>query len=242
MNTERTLILLLIAIVVLNLSWTGAVNNRAGSLENRVETVEQEQASIAVFAGANQSRSGATSATSSLYAYNTGKGKATVVPAEIEAIPASGIYLDVSPVAHTATVQRSIARAWSVANASQYPPPYDGIVIQIKPPESWDTVGGGSAALSLASGFAATNPCVELNRSVAMTGGLTRSGTVVEVKRVREKAIAAKERGVTVFAVPQGQAVNVEGIRVVEVATFGEAANYTLERTAECPTETAKLN
>ncbi|MDQ2074691.1 S16 family serine protease [Haloarcula sp. H-GB4] len=242
MNTDRTLILLLVGIVVLNLSWTGAVNNRTGSLESRVETVEQDQESMAVFAGTNQSRSDTTSATASLYAYNTATGKATVVPAEIDAVPASGVYLDVAPVAHTATVQRSIVHAWSVANESQSPPPYRGTVIRINPPESWDTVGGGSAALSLASGFAATNPCIELNGSVAMTGGLTRSGTVIEVQHVREKAVAAKDRGVTVFVVPQGQAVDVDGIRVVEVATFAEATNYTLGRTPVCRSEAAKLN
>lgn len=234
MNTDRALGVLLIALLVVDLSWTAAIDNRAGSLEQRVEGVERDQEVIAAFSGVNESVSDETQVTVSLYAYETGRDEAVVVPARITTIPSDGIYLDVGSVAHTAAVQRSIKRAWVVANNSRYRPAHRGVVVRLDPPSNWETVGGGSAALSIATGFAATDPCVELNESVAMTGGLTDDGTVVDVQNVREKAVAAKRRGVEVFVVPRGQRIEVDGIEVVGVATFERAAAYGLDRREPC--------
>lgn len=235
MNRTRLLVLLLLALVVIDLSWTAAVDSRAGTLEQQVDTIDDDQEALAVFAGATNTTTGHSETTVSLYAYQTGRREAIAVPAHLTTIPANGVYLDVEPVAHTAAVQRSIKRAWRVANQSRYRPTHRGVLVELAPPAHWDTVGGGSAALSLGIGFAATNPCVRYNDSVAMTGGLSVEGTVVEVEYVRAKAKRAAARGKDVFIVPAGQRVSVPGIRVVEATTFADARTHALERASSCP-------
>jgi hypothetical protein len=237
----HVLVVVLIALVVIDLSWTAAVDYRTGSVADRVEGLEADQRSIAAFAGANATIGNATQASVDLYAYHTGSGDAVAVPARVSTIPADGVFLDVQRVAHTTTVQQSVTLAWRVANESEYRPAYRGAVVRLSPPPDWDTVGGGSASLSLAFAFAATDPCVAVNDSVATTGGLSSSGTVVDVEYVREKAVIARERGNDVFLVPSGQRVDVPGIRLVEVSSFEEAARYGLEENEHClgPTQNA---
>lgn len=228
----RVLIVLLIALVVIDLSWTAAVDHRSATIEDRVEGVERDQRTIAAFAGSNGSIENAE--TISLYAYDKGQGEAIAVPARIVSVPTDGIYLNVEGISHTATVQQSMRTAWQIAEKSQHPPVYRGAVVELSPPKSWDTVGGGSAALALALGYSATNECVDLNESVAVTGGLSSDGTVVQVDRVREKATTARKQNLTTFLVPAGQGVKVGGIEVIEVSTFREAAKYGLEEHPSC--------
>ncbi|ELZ95940.1 hypothetical protein C440_06607 [Haloferax mucosum ATCC BAA-1512] len=230
----RALIVLLVALVLIDLSWTAAVDHRSASIERRIEGVEQDQQEIAVFAGASGTTASGTQEHVSLYAYDKGRGEAIAVPARVASVPTDGLYLNVDGVSHTAAVQQSMRTAWETAEASKHPPRYRGAVVDVSPPKSWEIVGGGSAALSLALGFAATNECVELNESVAVTGGLSSDGTVVQVDRVLEKAKNARQRNVTTFLVPAGQGVAVDGIEIVGVSTFREAATYGLNQHPSC--------
>lgn len=234
MKRSQLAVGVLVGLVVLTASWTAAVNHRVTQLESEIESLEASQEVLGVFAGVNRSGVEPTRETVSLYAYSTRTGDGIAIPATIVSIPAGGIYTDVSGVAQTATVQRSMARAWTVANESEYRPAHRGAVLQFQTPSDWDTIGGGSAALSLALGFAATDPCIRMNESIAATGGLTTDGTVVEVQYIREKAQAARERGIELFLVPGNQGVNVTGIRVVEVRTFEQAATVGLESNTAC--------
>jgi ATP-dependent Lon protease len=227
----------LIGFVVITASWTAAVNHRVTELEAEMESLEESQEILGVFAGVNQSGMEPTRESVALYAYSTRSGDGIAIPATIVSIPADGLYTDVGDVAQTAAVQRSIARAWTVTNDSETPPAYRGAVLQFHTPSEWDTVGGGSGALSLALGFAATDPCTRMNESVAATGGLTTDGTVVDVQYVREKAQTARERGIQVFLVPANQGINVTGIHVVEVGTFEQAANRALESSSDCQSD-----
>lgn len=233
-NGTRGLVLVLVALVVIDLSWTAAVDHRASNVEDRVEDVAADQRDLAAFAGASETSPTRQRVTVPLYAYDSAAGEALAVPARVTTIPADGIYLNVGEVAHTATVQASIETAWTVANESASPPAYRGVVVNIAPPQDWDTVGGGSAALAMALGFAETNPCVDRRSDVHVTGGLTSGGTVVEVDHVEEKARAAAARNASVFVVPDGQGVAVSGIEVVEVTSFDEAAAVSLERNDSC--------
>lgn len=235
-NGTRLLVVVLLALVVVDLSWTAAVNHRVAAAERDVDALERDQDVLAAHYGANGSPNGPTAATVSLYAYEKRTGDAVAVPARVATVPADGLYVDVGEVAHTAAVQRAIERAWTVASASDgdVGPQYRGATVTVDAPASWDTVGGGSAAVSLATGFAATSPCASVNRSVAATGGLTADGELVRVERVREKALAARRRGVDVFVVPPGQRVAVEGIDVVEAATFEAVSDLALEVRDSC--------
>ncbi|WP_309484894.1 ATP-dependent protease La [Halorhabdus salina] len=203
-------------------------------LEAQMESLEESQDVLGVFAGINQTGVEPTRESVSLYAYSTRSGNGIAIPATVVSIPVDGFYTDISDVAQTSDVQRSIARAWTVANESDTPPAHRGAVLQLQTPSEWDTVGGGSAALSLALGFAGTNPCTRMNESVAATGGLTTDGTVVDVQYIREKAQTASERGIQVFLVPPNQGITVSGIRVVEVGTFEQAADRALDSNAGC--------
>jgi len=231
-NRTQLLVVLVLAVTVVNVSWTAAVDNRTASVSRDVEQLERGQAAIATSTGVNGSVGQPVNV--SLYAYDTDDGSATAVPTRVVAIPTDSLYVDVRRVSHTAPAQQATQRAWNVANASAVQPPYRGAAISMSPPQSWDTVGGESAALGLALGFAATDPCVSLNRSVAVTGGLDASGTVTEVAYVEEKAIAARENGVARIVVPEGQGVAVNGISVVEVTTFESATEQALDVDADC--------
>ncbi|WP_233263392.1 S16 family serine protease [Halorhabdus sp. CUG00001] len=199
-----------------------------------METLEDSQDVLGVFAGVNRSGIEPTRESVSLYAYSTRSGDGIAIPATVVSIPVDGLYTDISDVAQTSDVQRSMARAWTVASESDTPPAHQGAVLQLQPPSEWETVGGGSAALSLALGFAGTNSCTRINESVAATGGLTTDGTIVDVQYVREKAQTASDRGIQVFLVPPNQGIDVSGISVVEVGTFEQAADRALESSASC--------
>jgi predicted S18 family serine protease len=83
-------------------------------------------------------------------------------------------------------------------------------------------------------GMTATNPCVTRNHSVAVTGGLTADGTVVEVQYVAAKARKAAELGLDAILVPAGQSVDVADITVIETKTFAQARDYGLNRDPTC--------
>lgn len=236
MNRTRTLVVLLVALTIVNISWTAAVDSRTANLASDVDGVERNQSVIAAAVGANGSLDGESSVNVSLYAYDENTDDARAVPTRVVAVPANGLYVDVRDVTHGVATQRATQRAWAVANGSDTPPAYRGGIVRIHPPESWNTVGGGSAALGVSLGFAATNPCVSLNRSVAATGGLDTDGTVRRVGHVEEKAIAAREDGVRTLLVPNGQRVSVPGIEVVGVQTFEAAAQQMLQVEQNCST------
>lgn len=230
----RLLCLLLLALLAIDVSWTAAVNHRVGGVEAEVEQVESDQHTLSVYYGVNHTSGRQTTANVSLYAYEKGADEAVAVPTRVVSLPADGVYTDVDSVAQTAAFQRAVDRSWTVARDSRTPPPHRGVVVQLHPPRSWDTVGGGSAALSLGIAFAATDPCRRLNGSVATTGGLTADGEVITVDYVRAKAVAARRAGADLFLVPPGQTVEISGIEVREVASFGAAADYALTAKQQC--------
>lgn len=231
----RLLLVLFVGLLIVDLGWTAAVNNRTAAVEDRVDRIDRDQGTLATYYGLNESVGGRTDAAVRLYAYEKATGDAVAVDARVVAVPADGLYLNVRELSLTAALQRAAKRAWTAASESAPEPAHRGAVVTIDAPSSWDTVGGGSAAVSLATGFAATNPCASVNRSVAATGGLTEAGRLVRVDAVEAKARAAQRRGADVFVVPSGQGVDVDGITVVEATTFGEAAEHTLDVRASCP-------
>lgn len=234
---RKVLLVLLVALVVVDVSWTAAVDHRASTAEDRLDRVERDQRVLGVYYGMNESLSRHTSANATLYAYERGPGAVRTVSVRVVSVPADGVYVDVSEVAHRLATQRSATRAWTVATSSDPQPAHRGALVSIDAPEEWDAVGGGSAALSLAAAFAATNPCVTANGSAAATGGLDEDGRVRRVEHVEEKARAAADRGVDVFVVPTGQAVEVSGVSVVEAETFRNASGHLLDTDEQCLAE-----
>lgn len=229
LDARAALTLLLVGLVVANVSWTAAVDNRASDVEDRIAELEREQADAAAFAGANATANDPRRVTVPLLAYNDARNAGTAVPATVVVGPSDGVFLEVTSVAHTTSFEVAIQRAWTVAGSSDVPPPHDGATVRMDVPDDWEAIGGGSAGLSFAVAFAATNPCAERTESVVMTGGLAEDGSVQTVDDVDDKAVAARERGYETVLVPPGQGVDVDGIEVVEVETFSAALPRALD-------------
>lgn len=233
-NWTRVLLLLVLGLLLVDLSWTAAVNNRVGDTQRHLDGLEEDQRVLAAAYGMNESLGGDTAANATVYAHEKASGEVVGVPVRVAAIPADGLYVDVDRTGHTAAFQASTRQAWSIAQESETPPAYRGSMVSVRVPSSWDTIGGGSAALSIATAFAGTSRCADVDPEAAATGGLTDDGSVVRVQHVEEKARAAREGGLERFVVPAGQGVDVDGIRVVEASSFGDAADHLLRTDEAC--------
>jgi len=237
MDWNRALTILLIGLTVINLSWTGAIYTDVSSLDQQVNEIDQTQQRIekqilgSVEPTGNGSDGGFASrqVTVGVLGYDTSSNAGQIVPFHILTVAGEGLYVDTGEVTYDVSTQQSFRNAYQVVYNSSYAPEQKSVVITLDPPSYWDNVGGESAGLATAIGIAATNPDVRLNESVAMTGGISKEGDITRVSHIREKAKAAESAGYDIFLVPYGQKVNVEGINVVAVQTFSDAAEYALE-------------
>jgi len=110
-------------------------------------------------------------------------------------------------------------------------------------------VSGPSAGAAMAVALILTAEGDEINKAVAITGAIpfdgVEDGRIIAVSGILAKAAAAKEKGITVFLVPEGQStqeactavdgatqcgvVDVKtqvGIDIIEVATLEEALKH----------------
>jgi PDZ domain-containing protein len=99
---------------------------------------------------------------------------------------------------------------------------------------------GGSTGLMFALQIYKTLTSVDLNHGakIAGTGVIDDNGTVTPIVGARQKVIAARGVGATIFLVPRqnyGDVSSVTGIRVIPVASFNEAVNTLRWRLYGCP-------
>lgn len=173
----------------------------------------------------------------SAFAYSSTADRVYTIPVELHSVPGNGVYMNLSEVRYQSEFQASVQVARRVVENSSYSPEYSGFVLSIDTPESWDYVGGISAGLPVALALAATDPTVELDPAVAATGGLRTTGGLIQVSHIKEKAKAARAAGKEILLVPRGQAVDIDGIQVIEVYSFADAAEHAL---LQDPTDTSQ--
>ena len=99
---------------------------------------------------------------------------------------------------------------------------------------------GGSSGLMFALEIYRTLAHADLThgQGVAGTGVINDDGTVGPIVGARQKIIAAKREGATIFLVPQQNYDDVRdtsGMRVIPVSTFNEAVNWLAWRLYSCP-------
>lgn len=211
-----------LGLVLAQAGWMLSVEQRLAAQDDRIDTLDRQQSEIAAAQGVDPN----ASATVTVYAHEADSGSVETVTLHARSIPGEELYFDLSEVTATGRFTRSFRRAWWAARS---PSPTRGVVITLDVPADWDSIGGGSAALPTAAAIVATDPCRRLDPDAGSTGALDAEGETVDVRFVREKAIAAREDGRETFVVPAGQAVAVEGIRVVGVESFAAARPYLLQ-------------
>lgn len=215
------LILLLIGVG----SWGFGEHHRASQLATENKKLENEIRGLAVNSSAPDGALATTyGAQVNVLAYSASEQTATTIPVHVGFVPGRGTYLNVQSVIYTLSAQQSAQHAHTALEATDATLPFDAAVISITVPEDWDYVSGKSAGLPLAAAlYAASDPTLHLNESVAMTGGITPTGDVTAVDEIRAKAVAAREHGKSVLLVPPHQGRSVRGIRVIPVETLPEA-------------------
>lgn len=233
------LILLLVGVG----SWGYGEHHRATQLATENEELEKEIQALAVNSSAPDGALATTyGAQVNVLAYSAARRSATTIPVHVGLVPGRGTYLNVQGVVHTISAQQSAQRAHTALQTTNATPPFDAAVISVSAPEDWDYVSGPSAGLPLAVAmYAASDPALQLNENVAMTGGITASGEVTAVDEIRAKAIAARDDGKSILLVPPKQNQSVQGIRVIPVANLTEALDYAVTN-VQTPSSSQKRN
>ncbi len=90
-------------------------------------------------------------------------------------------------------------------------------------------LSGESAGAAMTVGLVALVTGRQVKQGVVITGEINEDGSLGKVSQIEPKAEAAKRANATTFLVPQGQAVRIEGISVVEVSDIHEAMRYILD-------------
>lgn len=238
MNQRRLFASMMVVFALLNIGVSAHLYTETAQLHDQVETLQSDQQTIQKMIATGSTSENQTSAEYStqnkwtastiFLGYDSKQDTAKVVPIQVTNVPKDGIYTNVAEITVRKGVQNSWRQAARDVNNTQYQPQNAGFLIDIQPPSVWDYVSGGSSALPAAVAFAGTDPTVDVNQSVALTGGLDEYGRVTEVRGIRKKAITAREEGRRTFIVPAGEEVEVEGIDVQGVRTIGEALNASL--------------
>lgn len=237
---QRVVIAVLFLLLVGNVSTLAIMNHRVDGLEQDVETIrEQNEQYKNDLAALNDNGTSPTGALSSAHTvevplpmYETRDRSGTITPMSVTSIAGNGTYVRVDKVTYRESLQESIPASRNYIDQHPvYTLPHDAVIVSINPENDWDFVGGDSLQLPLTLGLIATNPGVQLNESVVATGAISSDGTVNSVGDVPAKATAARENGYDVILVPDGQGVDVDGIRVVEVSTVEEAVDFAIEDT-----------
>lgn len=167
------------------------------------------------------------SATVPILTYDRSKSRGRVVRATVTSFPGEEVYLRIDRVVYQPDTQISLITARSYVERVRG---LDrrGVYIELDSPEDWDSVRGDSAGLAFVLAMLATDPSVSVDPTVAYTGGITPDGQVTPVYRTYDKAVAARDAGYEILLVPEGNAVVVDGIHIVEVETVDEAAGIAL--------------
>lgn len=227
-NRPSLLVIVLILLLVGIGSWGYGEHHRASQLATENEELEKEIQALAANSSAPDGALATTyGAQVNVLAYSASRRTTTTIPVHVGLVPGRGTYLNAQGVVHTISAQQSVQRAHTALQTTNATPPFDAAVVSVSAPEDWDYVSGLSAGLPLAVAlYAASDPALQLNESVAMTGGITATGEVTAVDEIRAKAIAAREAGKTVLLVPSKQDRSVRGIRVIPITNLAEALNY----------------
>lgn len=238
MNQRRLFTSIMVVFVLLNTVVSVHLYTETEQLHDQVETLQSDQQTIQKMIAAGSKSENQTggdfstqqtwTASTIFLGYDSKQDTAKAVPIQVTNVPRGGIYTNVAEITVRKGVQNSWRQAANDVNKTQYQPRNPGFLIDIQPPSVWDYVSGGSSALPAAIAIAGTDPTVDVNQSVALTGGLDKYGRVTDVRGIRKKAIAAREDGRKTLIVPAGEEIVVEGIHVQGVRTIGQALNASL--------------
>lgn len=225
MDRQRVLTLLLVFALLGSLSVGAGFYHRAEALEHENAALREEVHTLrdgsSAPEGALATKYGATV---DIIAYSSVTGRARLLPARVGHVPGSGVYLDVGDAALRDGAQNAVKSSYAAYTTAGVSAPYGAGVVEVEIPEAWDYLAGESGGLPLAVAFiAAAAPSLAVNESVAMTGKVRPDGTIAPVSEVAAKARAARDAGKSMLLVPAGQAVSVDGVRIVEVDTVTEA-------------------
>lgn len=235
---RRVVIAVLFLLLVGNLSTVLVMNERIDTLNEEVDTIraqnEQYKTDLAAIYVNSTSPTGALSSAHSvdvpLPLYETRDRSGTIASMDVANVPGEGTYIRIDKIVYRDTMQTAISasRAY-LSEHSTYSLPYNAVIVSIDPKNSWEFLDGNSLQLPLTLGLLATNLNTTLDDSVVATGSISESGSVEPVGNIRSKVSAARSAGYETILVPDGQAFEANGIRVIEVATVEEAIEYALD-------------
>lgn len=236
---QRAVIGVLFLLLVGNLTTLVAIDTRVDELDAEMESIREQNQDYQDELAAREDNATSPSALHAsrhtvrvpvaLYVQRDRAG--AITPMHVTTLPGNGTYIRIDNATYSRDLQQSVKSPRSyISTHPSYELPHEAVYLGIQQDPDWGYIGGQSLQLPLTIALLATHTDVQLNNSVAMTGAITDSGEVTQVSSIRSKAIAAKENGYTVFLVPPGQSVSVDGIAVREVETVQEAAELTLEQ------------
>jgi ATP-dependent Lon protease len=159
------------------------------------------------------------------YILGVRQGKGVVLTLETEVRHGAGRVLQEieGEVILDDTVQKAMLVAREVAQRSTGINLSDKDVIFRISSDEVIYIYGSSAGAALAISTIAAVLGKEVNQSIAVTGGITRSGRISRVAQIREKATAARDAGISVVLIPEGEGeIEVAGVRLVEVEKISE--------------------
>jgi predicted S18 family serine protease len=208
-------------------------SHKVNTLEQRVGYVESDlKAASNGSIAANGVFSNSHNVTAGLPLYETRTNSGVVVRFSVTNVPGTGVYFRANEVTYGGTMQKSVqetSRYIYSANES-YQPSYRATYLRINAESEWNGINGASLELPFALSLAATPLDRDLNESVIATGELDEQGNIKTVAEVPAKARAAKEAGYDIFLVPENtQRIRVDGIKIIRVATFEDAAEIAIE-------------
>lgn len=236
-SSIRITVSILSVLLVLNVAVTGYLVFSVTSLDDRMDSVEQEGDVIVdyLLQAGEYSEHGDSETQlveqehGHFVARDDGKQAGVLFDYTYQPLPGDAIYVDASDLAVEESFQLSLQNAQDAVRQSKYEPETYGMAVTLDTPENWEYVRGESAGLAVATQIAATDPNYKVNDSVVLTGRVEPDGHVGSVDYVEEKAEAAGEEGKTTLVAPYtNQLAEVDGVDVIEVHNVEEALEYAL--------------
>ncbi|MEM5772725.1 MAG: S16 family serine protease [Candidatus Aenigmatarchaeota archaeon] len=137
------------------------------------------------------------------------EGKGVMTTLIVEAVPGKGrVLTDINHLLFFIDTQNSIQIAKAVAqNITGIDTSKIDLIYQIETNAS--AIGGPSAGAALTIATIAALENKTLNQKVGITGTINLDGSIGPVGGIEEKAKAAKEAGIEIFLVPEGQGTQV---------------------------------
>jgi predicted S18 family serine protease len=188
--------------------------NRISALNNSIQALRQE---------VNLLRSTGSAKT---YILGVRDGSGVVLLLETEVRHGAGrvlheiegeVILD-NTIQETMLLAKKVAQDRTGVNLSD-----KDIIFRISSGDEATYLYGSSAGAALTISIIAAVLGKNINQSVAVTGRITRDGRIRSVAQIREKAIAARDAGISVVLVPAGsESVEVEGIKIEYVRKISE--------------------